>query len=179
MDETPSVKCALLAVPAELRVEIWRIVLVEPHPVYIMWYNTTSFTKSRGAQALLVTNRQIRDECLPIMYGENTFGEGLDSESTSEFLEAMPKNKIRLIKNIRAFANGFGQVKAYKHIEEKTEEWYTKFGPDALRPEAILIPVNEGDQEVTWLPAARLHDCRIRCVANGHYREEWLMLEEA
>ncbi|KAK5741906.1 hypothetical protein LTR17_003654 [Elasticomyces elasticus] len=176
MDETPSVKCALLALPTELRIAIYRLVFVKPDPLCMESHGRTCFTKSRGARALLIANRQIRVESLPIMYGENTFGSSPVSYFTTAFLKAMPKYKVKLIKKIRAFRNDYFMGDAHYHIESMTREWQTTSGPDCLRLEAVLIPAVRGDQQETWLPATSLRQCRIRNIDAGR---EQLVLEEA
>ena len=56
--------------PAEIRQRIWRAALVRVEPVYI--YGDGNWSAARSGQ-LLKTCRQIYDEALPLLYGENLF----------------------------------------------------------------------------------------------------------
>lgn len=63
-------RCTILALPAELRNEIWKLTLIEDCPIEIMTRKQTS----AGAQPPLTrTCRQIRSESLSMFYELNTF----------------------------------------------------------------------------------------------------------
>ncbi|KAK3622551.1 hypothetical protein LTR56_022106 [Elasticomyces elasticus] len=116
------------------------------------------------------------------MYGENIFGGAPHSSETSAFLKAMPKHKIKLIKNIRAFNNCFVRGAAYTHVERTGHEWQAKLGLGVLRPEAVLTTAMVGNQETVWLPATRVRECRIRLRLDRYGKEdgiEQLVLEGA
>ena len=60
----------LLDLPAELRNQIWSYALVSKKPIKVPQKLTPKTPLHPG---LLSVNRQVRAECTPIYYGENTF----------------------------------------------------------------------------------------------------------
>ncbi|KAK5721887.1 hypothetical protein LTR15_006480 [Elasticomyces elasticus] len=77
----------LLILPPELRTQIWELVLITPQPLNVGQSSPTPRTILQQP-ALTRVNRQIREECLPIFYGQNTFlVEDSKLEDKSEVLQ--------------------------------------------------------------------------------------------
>lgn len=86
----------LTALPAELRNEIWRLVLILPHRV---WLNTHANVIHQQT-ALLKTSRQIRAEASSIFYGENKFHTSFAlgrEDHLVPWLSAIGRDNARLI----------------------------------------------------------------------------------
>lgn len=66
---TSSTKATLLSLPAEIRNEIYRLVVVDPERVFL----SPRFPASCQEPVLLRVNRQVRSEVLPMYYGLNCF----------------------------------------------------------------------------------------------------------
>jgi len=62
-----------LKLPTELRVEIYRYVLVQNYPIYLVYYKTVGKYPTKLALSLLRTCSDMYDECAQILYGENQF----------------------------------------------------------------------------------------------------------
>ncbi|KAK3636493.1 hypothetical protein LTR56_014119 [Elasticomyces elasticus] len=71
---------ALLGLPAELRNFIFELAIISPHPLRaglsVRWESELAVSQTKvspGQPALARVNRQLRDECLAIFYGQNAF----------------------------------------------------------------------------------------------------------
>lgn len=63
----------LLSLPAELRNQIWELLLVHTAHIPKTILETATTPAPRPSACLLRTSKQVHTETLPILYGENTF----------------------------------------------------------------------------------------------------------
>ena len=99
---TDQSECRLLALPAELRNHIWRLVLLhhmklpKPNVFYLNAVEAPS-KKSRFCANVLQTCKQINSEGTPILYGENMFSAHINLLATlPSFLLAPHPNRASL-----------------------------------------------------------------------------------
>ena len=117
----------LLQLPAELRLQIFRLVLVEDETIKVdarraqqCWHKhkpvpnlfvMTSQGRHMAAKlrehALLSTCRQIRSEGLPVLYGDNIF-ESTDFYALYRWLKSLESNRRRLLRTIRYWNHSTG-----------------------------------------------------------------------
>ncbi|KAK3114325.1 hypothetical protein LTR53_007452 [Teratosphaeriaceae sp. CCFEE 6253] len=147
VSEIAADRLTLFSLPAELRNEIYRLVLVSPHPLDIFDYGPTT-EDCVGASALLVISQQVRQECLPIMYGGNIFT-AVAPCYVPRFLMQLPTSKAKLIKHVRPFgADALPGVGCIAALDGPcwVRDWIDRF-EGKVRPEAFVICIKIGEQE--------------------------------
>jgi len=160
--------CRLLELPPELRNAIYVYAVVENGPVPLrMRLNNYCIEP-----ALLATNRQIRSECLPVIYGQNTLESGY-SHRTRKFLTALSADKLKMIRQLQAWdVEGLAHMTQDQRFSEQTraafvagikndmDVWVRKHSRGNLREDALQVPLRTL-RGTKWVTATQLPNWKI------------------
>lgn len=94
----------LLRLPAELRNRIYHLSVVEESPIkaYYAPFNRHMDHVTFFEPAVSGSNRQLREETLPIFYGENIF-HVRDDEQMSKLLHALGSDRVGMLRRLHAY----------------------------------------------------------------------------
>ncbi|KAI4665318.1 uncharacterized protein J4E78_002778 [Alternaria triticimaculans] len=122
-----------LKLPTELRVEIYRYVLVQNYHIYLVYYKTVRKHPTKLALSLLRTCSAMHDECAQILYGENRFA----FWNTYDHLEL-----LRFLNHIgpvnRRWLKTLTMTPPLLHEDEPVYSDKTRLYADLERPEEYL-----------------------------------------
>ena len=168
MSSPLATRCHLLELPPELRNAIYVYAVVEDDPIPLRKWRD----KCCIEPALLASNRQVRTECLPIFYGQNTF-ETNYSDRIGGFLAALSAEQMTMIRRLRAWNEKAvtSKVRDLVNDDRKREHIIRRFEMDAnrwvngvckgyLREDAILAPLRVSGGTL-WIPVTQLRGWKI------------------
>ncbi|KAK3714999.1 hypothetical protein LTR37_007489 [Vermiconidia calcicola] len=137
---------AFLDLPAELRNEIYALVVVQDDQIEL-----PLLPPYVRQPKLLGVNRQIRAEALSIYYGENVF-QIQGSTSAAQFMRSVSEEGLRALRSLQIYCP---VVLTVKDAMARSQQLFGRYKERGLRRQTLKLQVNTGD-ELGWADLRQL-----------------------
>ncbi|KAK3691795.1 hypothetical protein LTR37_018394 [Vermiconidia calcicola] len=135
-----------LALPAELRNEIYALVVVQDYQIEL-----PLLPPYVRQPKLLGVNRQIRAEALSIYYGENVF-QIQGSTSAAQFMRSVPEEGLRALRSLQIYCP---VVLSVKDARNRLLQLFGRYKERGLRRQTLKLEIDTDDGHI-WVDLRQL-----------------------